>query len=98
MMHLLRNFILEANIHGTRPVVAFIPRVNEWSNGRKPPAYANFLTDVLQPANLDLTTIDISKAGFDEEKFSTLPFKGHPSRYGNQIISKTVLGGLSLSQ
>lgn len=98
MMHLLRNFVLEANLHGTRPVVILIPRVNEWSNGRKPPHYANFLADVLQPAHLDLTIIDISKAEFDEAKFSTLPFKGHPSRYGNQIISKAILDGLSLSQ
>ena len=98
MMHLLKNFALEANNYGTRPVVIFIPRVNEWSNGRKPPHYANFLTDVLQPANLDLTIIDISKAEFNEEKFSTLPFKGHPSMYGNQVIAKTIMDGLSLSQ
>ena len=94
MLHLLTEFTAGAKRYGTRPVLLMIPKVNYSRDGRMTPPYKAFLREELAGARLDLQVIDVADASFDERKFNLLPFEGHPSAYGNEVIAAAVFEGL----
>ena len=95
MLHLLHDFVVSAREVDTRPILMLIPRVNKWRrHGRIDPGYGRFLTEDLLPESLNMTIIDLSEFAFDEERFSILPYQGHPSPYGNRFIAERIIDAL----
>ncbi len=94
LLHLLRDFVASAGKVGTRPILMLIPRVNKWKHGRIDLVYRSFVIRDLLPEFLNMTIIDLSESAFDEEKFSILPYTGHPSPYGNRIIGESIFDAL----
>jgi hypothetical protein len=97
LLHLLRDFVASAGKVGTRPILMLIPRVNKWKHGRIDPAYREFVTRDLLPESLNMSIIDLSESAFDEERFSILPYTGHPSPYGNRIIGESIFDALEVN-
>ena len=88
--YLLDDFEQSARAAGTRPALLFIPVVNNWAEGRVAPRYANFLREErLQDSSF--IVIDVADAEFDLARFSILPFRGHPSVFGNEVIAGHIL-------
>ena len=52
------------------------------------------MSEDLLPESLDMIVIDLWELSFDEERFSILPFSGHPSPYGNSIIGESIIDAL----
>ena len=94
MLHLLRDFVASARKVDTRPILVLIPRVKNWRHGRTDPAYGRFLTEDLLPESLNMIIIDLSEFAFDEERFNILPYRGHPSPYGNRFIAERIIDAL----
>lgn len=97
MAHLLHEFATSAAAHSTRPVLLLIPDVNDWSKGRLPADYVDFVEGPLAAAALDLQVVDIARFAFDESRFSIKPFEGHASAYGNTLIAAALLERLGPS-
>jgi len=95
MLHILGEFAGVAKQYGTRPVLLMIPDVSRWKGGRVAPAYKTFLRTALAKAQPQLLTIDIADFRFDEREFNLMPFRGHPSAHGNEIVANAVLDGLT---
>jgi lysophospholipase L1-like esterase len=92
--HIIEQFYRVSIANDSIPVLLFIPNVNNWANGRKRPEYHDFKAMLLEDSSIDIATIDIYDANFDESRFSIQPFQGHPSPYGNQIIASHVASKL----
>jgi hypothetical protein len=92
LLQLLRDFAKDAQRVGTRPVLLFIPNVQDWSRGRLPADYAGFLREDLARAGIELEVVDMASLEFDERSFNVLPYRGHPSAAGNQVIARALLG------
>jgi len=92
--HILDRFYEIAIANNSIPVVLFIPNVNDWKNGRKTPQYHDVKTLLFKDGSTSPLVIDIYDADFDESRFSVRPFEGHPSPYGNQVISSHVASEL----
>ena len=89
-IRMLDDFEQSARAAGTRPALLFIPVVNNWAEGRAAPRYANFLQEErLQDSSF--IVIDVADAEFDLARFSILPFRGHPSVFGNEVIAGHIL-------
>ena len=91
LLQLLRDFARDARRVGTRPVLLFIPSVQDWSRGRLPADYAGFLQEDLARAGIELTVIDVASREFDERRFNVSPYRGHPSAAGNEVIARVLL-------
>ena len=91
MFHILTEFTDLAIQHGRRPILVMIPKTSDWSHRRKTPAYKAFLREVSAKAHSNLLIVDIDDARFDERNFNLLPFRGHASTYGNDVIATAVL-------
>jgi hypothetical protein len=93
---IIERFAAVARQRGHLGVLLFIPRVPSWEHGRGEPPYRAFV-DELRSERPDLLTSDVAEASFEPARFNILPFEGHASVYGNQIIARhiaTVPGGL----
>jgi hypothetical protein len=95
MLHILAEFVELAKHYGTRPVLLMIPSTSGWNEGRVTPAYKRFLREALPKARLDLLVIDIGDSSFNEREFNLMPFRGHPSVYGNSVIADEVAEALN---
>jgi len=91
MLYLLRQFAAHAQQQQTRAVLLLIPDVNAWRDGRRAPAYAEFVRGDLARARLNLSVLDLAETDFDAQRFSLKPYEGHASAYGNGVIADTVL-------
>ncbi|UCC15062.1 MAG: hypothetical protein JSW21_03690 [Gammaproteobacteria bacterium] len=92
--HIVQEFYTATITRGSIPVVLFIPDIRDWKDGRKIPPYHEFRTRLSEHETEVPFTIDIYEAEFDESRFSILPFQGHPSPYGNQVIASHVFSEL----
>ena len=90
MQHIINDFVHITQIAQSIPVIMFIPSTRKWENGRTVPRYWNFKEEILDGGFEDLTVIDVYEAPFDEARFSILPFRGHPSTYGNRVMAEHV--------
>jgi hypothetical protein len=95
MLHLLAEFTDGAGHYRTRPVLLMIPNLGEWRSGPVAPSYEAFLREALPKAEPDLLVIDLADEGFDAAAMNLMPFKGHLSPYGNEVIAAAILKKLA---
>lgn len=92
--HIIDQFNQAAKQIGSISIVMFIPDVSKWKDGRKMPPYHAIRAHLENKNGNGPLVLDIADAEFDESRFSIMPFKGHPSRYGNQAIASHIAGKL----
>ena len=95
MRYILEKYVEEVREKGSIPVVLFIPQVrNKMSKSWRQPDYTNFKNTILEDSIENLVVLDVYDAEFKTELFNILPFKGHPSVYGNNVIANYVANNL----
>ena len=94
MQHILEEFVSAAHALRSIPVVLLIPAVRHWEEGRRVPAYNDFRMEIMKPSFPDLVIVDLYDAEFDESRFNVLPYTGHASSYGNQVIAQHMAANL----
>ena len=82
---------------GTTNRVRRIPSIRtSWvdESKRKPP-YASVVKRLRKDyAGQPVLVVDVAEATFDAKRFNVRPFRGHPSRYGNEIIAEHLAAAL----
>lgn len=88
MDKIVSRFVDLADRHGIQPVLLLIPDAAIFKRKEKP-VYAEFLEDVSRKHS-GLLIVDIAQEKFNSEKFNILPYQGHASAYGNEVIARAV--------
>ncbi len=83
--HVVDRFVAATRAAGSQPVLLFIPATRPIKT-RTDPTYTRF-EEATRRRYPELIVIDVADEEIIGEKFHILPFEGHASAYGNQIIA-----------
>jgi hypothetical protein len=93
LLHVLGDFASLSRRYRFRPVLLFIPVPSElraFASGG-PYSYRNFVARLRHdPTFADLTVVDLLEHDFDLRRFNNVPFQGHASPYGNEVIARVL--------
>jgi hypothetical protein len=87
--HLIDRFVLRARDAGSRPVLLFFPGAEHVRRGT-PPHYRD-ARDAARRDHPELLVVDMAEEDFDRKLWNVIPYHGHLSAYGNEVVAR-VLG------
>jgi hypothetical protein len=87
-----------AHAHDFVPVVLFVPHPSDLKRIARGAAarYQSYVAALrARHASAGLRIVDLAEHPFDVARFNRLPFKDHPSPYGNRVIADTVAAAIA---
>lgn len=88
MNDLVDRFATRVRVNGSEPVLLFIPSTSTLFKGMAP-GHAGFATEIRE-RHPEMIVVDIAEEEFSRPEFNVMPFRGHPSPYGNRVIASVL--------
>jgi hypothetical protein len=88
MNALVDRFATQVRNEGSEPALLFIPSTATLFQGIAP-GYTGFAAEI-RGRLPEMIVVDIAEEEFSLREFNVMPFRGHPSPYGNRVIASAL--------